>query len=177
MEQSDQPKWKPDIATVKDLAQFFRVDRTAVPDVMKAMAVPRRGMGYPWLRIWVALGLDLVTVKDPDVLKTPLLALKDVAAMLGENVKTTRRRSEGEHRDKSIPAHIDFGPRKRLYLPAEIQSWILGEPMPFERRQESLSFVPDKAKQNSTPKEKEPKPSRASVPSAVNMFMVPPRPN
>ena len=178
MERSDQLNWKLDMATVKDLAEFFRVDRTALPAVMASIGVPKRGVGYPWLRIWVALGIDLETVKDRQDLKAPLLELKEVAAMLGESTRTTRRRSDGEHRDKSIPAHIDLGPRKRLFFPGEIQSWFLGEPKAFLRKQENLSFIPAKKKKNSSPEKtrKEPKTPQPAPPSAAALFMAPPAP-
>lgn len=180
MEYSDHPLRNPDLAKNKDLANFFRIDRAAVPVVMNTMGIPKRGTGYPWIRIWVALGIDLETVKDRKVLKTPLLELKEVAPMLGESPKNTRRRGDGEHRDKSIPAHIDLGPRKRLYFPDEIQTWLLGEPVPFKRKQENLSFIPAKKKMNGAPfkTRKKPKDSLPSQPSAVtSMFMTPPRPN
>lgn len=177
MEQSDKPNWKLDLAMVKDLAEFFRMDRTAVPDVMATMGIPKRGAGYPWIRIWVALGVDLETVKDPEDIKIPLLNLKQVAAMLGESAKTTRRRSEGEHRDKSFPAHIDLGPRKRLFFRTEIRSWLLGEPMPFGREQKNLSFIPGQAKRTGAPKEarREAEAALSPSPSAAALFMVPPK--
>ncbi|MEX5576701.1 helix-turn-helix transcriptional regulator [Pseudophaeobacter sp. A-200-2] len=143
---------KPDLATVEELAEFFRLDRTAVRDVMTAMGVPKRGRGYPWIRIWRALGLDLKTAENLEDLKIPLLNLKQVAAKLGESAKTTRRRSNGEHRDKSIPAYIELGPRKRLFFPAEIESWLLGEQLPFGREQKKLSFIPGQAKKLERPK-------------------------
>jgi hypothetical protein len=146
MKNTEKPLQKADLASVAELSAFFRVDRSAVPSLMGRMGVPKRGSSYPWPRIWIVLGIDLGSVQDLGALKQPLMELKDVAAMLGESAKTTRRRSNGEHRDKTISAHIDLGPRKRLFFPAEIQSWILGEPVPFDRRQESLSFVPDKVK-------------------------------
>lgn len=178
MEHSDRNLKNPDLATVKTLAEFFRIDRTVVPAVMIAMGVPKRGTGYSWLRIWIALGIDLETVNAPVVLKTPLLELKAVAAMQGESSRTTRRRSDGEHRDKSIPAHIDLGLRKRLFFPGEIQSWLLGEPKAFERKQENLSFIPAKKKKNSSPEKtrKEPKIPQPVPPSAAALFMGPLRP-
>lgn len=179
MEHSDAKLEQPDLAAVKDLANFLRIDRTAVPGIMTTMGVPRRGAGYPWIRIWVALGIGLETVKDIEELKTPLLELKQVAAKLGESAKTTRRRSEGEHRDKSLPAHIDLGPRKRLFFPAEIEAWRLGEPVRFERRQENLSFVPARKKNNSAlgKTRSEPQSRKPSLPSGMtSMFMAPPKP-
>lgn len=176
MEHPDAKPEKPDLATIKDLAEFFRVDRTAVPGVMTTMGVPRRGAGYPWIRIWIALGIDLETVKDREDLKTPLLELKQVAPMLGESHKNTRRRSDGKHRDKSIPAHIDLGPRKRLFFPAEIETWLLGEPVLFERKQENLSFIPTKKKKNGASRTTQKKPPQPSPSSAVaSMFMAPPK--
>ncbi|WP_156916868.1 helix-turn-helix transcriptional regulator [Leisingera aquimarina] len=178
MEQSDKPNWKLDQARVKDLAEFFRIDRTAVPDAMKAMGIPKRGAGYPWIRIWVALGIDLETVKDPEDLKKPLAELKQVAALLGESPRTVRRRSEGEHRDKSIPAYIELGPRKRLFFPAEIESWLLGEQLPFGREQKNLSFIPGQAKKTGAAKEarREAEAALSPSPSAAALFMVPPEP-
>ena len=146
---------------------------------MNTMGIPKRGTGYPWIRIWVALGIDLETVKDRAVLKTPLLALKEVAPMLGESPKNTRRRSDGKHRDKSLPAHIDLGPRKRLFFPAEIETWLLGEPVLFERKQENLSFILAKKKKSGAPVKtrNKPKAPQPSPPSAVaSMFMTPPKP-
>lgn len=177
MEQSDKPNWKLDLAMVKDLAEFFRIDRTAVPDVMATMGIPKRGAGYPWTRIWVALGIDLETVEDPEDLKNPLAELKQVAAILGESPKTARRRSEGKHRDKSIPAHIDLGPRKRLFFPGEVQSWILGEPLPFGREQKNLSFIPGQAKRTGAAKEarREAEAALSPSPSSAAMFMAPPK--
>lgn len=177
MEQSDKPNWKPDLAMVKDLAEFFRIDRTAVPDVMATMGIPKRGAGYPWIRIWVALGIDLEIVKDPEDLKYPLAELKQVAAKLGESAKTTRRRSNGEHRDKSIPAYIELGPRKRLFFPAEIESWLLGEQLPFGREQKNLSFIPGQAKRTGARKaaRREAEVTLSPSPSAAAMFMAPPK--
>lgn len=180
MKPSDKQNWKLDLATVKDLAGFFRIDRTAVPGVMTTMGVPRRGAGYPWIRIWIALGIDLSSTEDHETLSAPLLELKEVAPILGESPKNTRRRSDGKHRDKSIPAHIDLGPRKRLFFPAEIETWLSGEPVPFERKQEKLSFIPARKDENKASKKtcKKPKAPQASSPSAVaSMFMAPPNPN
>lgn len=178
MEQSDQRNWNPDLVTTKDLENFLRIDRTAVAEVMKVLGVPKRGAGYPWIRIWVALGVDLSTVKDPDTPKAPLMELKEVAALLGESPKTTRRRGDGKHRDKSIPNHIDLGPRKRLYFPGEIQSWISGKPVPSERKQVDLSFIPSKQKKSSPPKKshKEARVAQPSQVSAASLFMAPPNP-
>lgn len=179
MEQSDQPKWKSEIATVKDLAKFFQISRTALPAVMASMGVPKRGAGYPWFRIWVALGIDLNSIEDHETLKAPLLELKEVASMLGECSRTTRRRADGEHRDKSIPAHIDLGPRKRLFFSGEIQSWILGVPKAFERKQKNLSFIRAKKKENSSPEKtrKELKTPQPEPPSAAALFMAPSKPD
>lgn len=176
MERPNQNYENLDLATVKDLAKFFRIDRASVSDVMTNIDVPRRGAGYAWLRIWLALGVNVSTAKDHEALKIRLLELKDVAALLGESPKTTRRRGDGEHKDKSIPAHIDLGPRKRLYFPAEIQFWLLGEPVPFERKQEKLSFIPAKQKKSSPPKKSRKEDSIAlpSQVSAATLFMAPP---
>lgn len=179
MEHSNAKPEQPDLATVKDLANFLRIDRTAVPGIMTTMGVPRRGAGYPWIRIWVVLGIDFETVKDIEELKTPLLELKQVAAKLGESAKTTRRRSEGEHRDKSLPAHIDLGPRKRLFFPAEIESWLLGAQLPFVREQTNLSFIPAQKKKNSVlgKTRNEPQSRKPSPPSGMaSMFMAPLKP-
>ncbi len=174
MEHSDYPLGKPDLATVNDLAGFFRIDRSVILNLMNVMGVPKRGAGYPWLRVWVALGINLKVEKDPDVLKNPLLELKDVAALLGESPKTTRRRSDGKHRDKSIPAHIDLGPRKRLYFPDEIQSWILDEPSAFERKKQNLTFIlPNAEKKKGATKKgnKMPAVTQPSSPTAAALFM------
>ncbi|AHD03021.1 helix-turn-helix transcriptional regulator [Leisingera methylohalidivorans] len=175
MSHSDRKIEKPDLATVKDLAKFFQVERTAVPDVMSEMGVPRRGGGYPWIRIWRALGFDLKTAENLEDLKIPLLNLKQVAAKLGESAKTTRRRSNGEHRDRSIPAYIDLGPRKRLFFSGEVQSWILGEPLPFSREQKNLSFIPGQAKRTGAPKaaRREAEVTLSPSPSAAALFMAP----
>ncbi|MBQ4826239.1 hypothetical protein J4729_17010 [Leisingera sp. HS039] len=166
---------KPDLAMVEELAEFFRLDRTVVRDVMTAMGVPKRGRGYPWIRIWRALGFDLKTAENLADLKILLLKLKQVAAKLGESAKTTRRRSNGEHRDNSIPTYIEFCPRKRLFFPAEIESWLLGEPLPFRREQKNLSFIPGQAKRTGAPKaaRREAEVTLSPSPSAAALFMAP----
>ena len=166
MEHSDHPTRYTDLAATQDLAEFLRIDRTAVTEVMKVMGVPKRGAGYPWIRIWVALGINLETIEDHEALKSPLLVLKEVAAKLEESPKTTRRHSDVEGGDRSIPGHIDFGPRKRVFFPAEIQSWILGAPVPFERKQVNLSFIPPKQKKSSPP-QKSHKEARVAQPSGI----------
>ena len=178
MKHPDGKLQKPDLATIKDLAKFLRIDRTTVPGVMTTMGVPRRGAGYPWIRIWIALGIDLETVKDQEDLKTPLLELKEVAPKLGESPKNIRRRSNGKHRDKTIPAHIDLGPRKRLFFAAEVETWLLGEPVLFERKQENLTFIPTKVERVNTPKNprKEANATQPVPSSAAALFMAPPKP-
>lgn len=178
MEHSDQSPKKSDLATLQDLARFLRIDRATVPDVMTIMGVPKRGRGYPWIRIWLAFGIELETVPNRDALKTPLLELKEVAGILEESSKTIRRRSNGEHREKCFPAYVDLGQRKRLFFPSEIESWFTSLPKPFERKQENLSFIPVRKNGSRTKGKagKNLKAPRPSPPSAVvAMFMVPPK--
>ncbi|MEY8798819.1 helix-turn-helix transcriptional regulator [Leisingera sp. XS_AS12] len=113
-----------DLASIRELAAFFGIGRAAIPALMGRMGVPKRGRGYPWVRVWVALGVNPETVRDPAAIKAPLLDLKEVAEMLGESPKTVRRRSEGAHADKSLPAHVDLGPRKRMFFSCEIHAWV-----------------------------------------------------
>ena len=134
----------PNIATIEVLEDYFQIHRTSISDLMNRMAVPRRGAGFPWVRIWAALGVDLKTVSDWNELRKPMLELKEVAPRLGESPKTTRRRGDGKHRDKSIPCHIDVGERSRLYFASEIQTWIDDESIKFERERYNLSFLPTK---------------------------------
>lgn len=134
------------LAAVDDLVKYFRINRAEIPGLMTRMGVPKRGCGFPWQRIWLALGVSLSSVTDRSALRKPMLKLEEVAALLGESTKTTRRKGDSLHRDQSIPKHIDLGPRKRVYFAAEIQSWISGEPVGFERSQENLSFVARKPK-------------------------------
>ncbi|MBE1297155.1 hypothetical protein [Phycobacter azelaicus] len=179
MQQLNIPDWKADLGSVTDLAKFFSISRAAIPGLMKEMGVPKRGRGYPWIRIWVALGIDLATVRDPAVLRTPLLELQKVAVMLGESPKTTRRRSEGKHRDRSFPAHLNLGPRKRLFFEGEIRAWLLGEPVPFKRRQSKLVFIPAAERKNRAQDEPEPTSTQRKTPrgSAASLFLAPPPSN
>lgn len=178
MEDTSTLDTKADLASVGDLAAFFRINRAVIPGLMRFLGVPRRGKGFPWIRIWLALGVETDTAREFEPLKDPLLELKEVAALLDESPKTTRRRSDGKHNDKTIPAHIDLGPRKRLFFGSEIRSWIRGEPKPFERRQSNLSYTPEKRQENNP----EPRPDKApslrtaSQGSAANLFMAPPPP-
>ncbi|MFY2826587.1 helix-turn-helix transcriptional regulator [Ruegeria sp. MALMAid1280] len=134
------------LATVEDLVKFLRTSRADIPGIMARMGVPKRGIGFPWQRIWLALGVDMTSVVDTTDLYKPMLKLDEVAALLGESSKTTRRRADGMHRDQSIPKHIDLGPRKRIYFAAEIQSWLYGDPIEFERCGKNLSFIEQKPK-------------------------------
>lgn len=178
MEHSDQPLKNSDLATLQELARYLRIDRTTVPDVMATMDVPRRGRGYPWIRIWAAFGIILDAETDRDALKTPLLELKEVAGILEESSKTIRRRSNGEHREKSFPTYVDLGQRKRLFFPSEIEAWFTSLPKPFERKKENLSFIPVRKSGSRTKGKagKNLKAPRPSPPSAVvAMFIVPPK--
>lgn len=168
-----------DLASIRELAVFFGIGRAAIPGLMERMGVPKRGKGYPWLRVWVALGVNRETVRDPVALDVPLLDLKQVADMLGESPKTVRRRSDGTHADKSFPAHVDLGPRKRMFFGSEIHAWITGVPEPFERRRANLSFVLDKTPKSRAKAVGRPPEPPSTVPRnpAAAMFMKPPAPD
>lgn len=171
----------PNIATIEDLAEFFSIHRTSISDLMNRMGVPRRGAGFPWVRTWTALGVDLKSVSDWSELRKPLLNLQEVARRLGESPKTTRRRGDGKHRDKEIPYHIDFGEKTRLYFASEIRTWIDGDPIRFGREQCNLFFLPPKDVQKTKrcklpPSKRAPAvpPKSATAKPVAVMFMAPP---
>lgn len=167
--------WKSELATTEELGEFFNISRAAIPGVMEKMGVPKRGRKYPMLRVWLALGVDLDTIKDAAVLREPLTPLNEVASRLGESQRTARRRSDGLHRDGPMPAFIDLGPRKRLFFRSEIDAWLKGEPMPFARKQADLDFTPDNKKTSNPGSNMGTARSVATGVSAVtNLFMAPP---
>ncbi len=126
------------LISTKDLAGFLNSTDGFARNLMKNLDIPKRGKGYPRLRIFAAFGFEQpYPVHAPEIWST-LLDAPAVAKETGESEKTIGRMYEGLHKDKSFTNFLRFGPRKRMIFPFEVEAWLSGTQPKFVRKNELI---------------------------------------
>ncbi len=164
--------------TTSETATFFGCSEGFSRDLMEHLDIPKRGKGYPFRRILLAVGLPHDTPANTPEIREPLLDVADIAKAIGQSERTVRRMVNGTHRDKSFTNALHLGPRKRLLFKFEVDAWRNGiEPM-FTRAIESIHPELRKdAKRVSKPKTKKDKSSPKQPPAkSMTSIFVPPNP-
>lgn len=126
------------LISTKDLAGFLNSTDGFARNLMKNLDIPKRGKGYPRLRIFAALGFEKpYPIHAPEIWST-LLDAPAVAKETGESEKTIGRMYEGAHKDKSFTNVLRFGPRKRMIFPFEVEAWLSGTQPKFVRKKDLM---------------------------------------
>lgn len=165
------------LISTEDLSEFLNATEGFARNLMKKLDIPKRGKGYPRLRIFAAFGFEKpFPIHAPKIWET-LLDVPAAAEVTGEGEKTIGRMFEGTHKDKSFTNFLYFGPRKRVIFPFESEAWLSGSQPEFVRKKELMhpylrgekSFAPQK---NNHKRES---PSEGKRSSATVLFL-PPKP-
>lgn len=165
-----------DNLSTSEVAIFFGCSNGYARELMMRLKIPKRGKGYPFRRVLLALGLPDTTPTDTPELRKPLLDVPDIAKATEQSEKTVCRMVIGLHRDKSFTNALHVGPRKRLLFKFEADAWKSGtEPM-FIRPPQSIH---PELQNNKTPKSKSKKKKPRALPeqppakTVTNIFMSP----
>ena len=165
--------------TTSEAAAFFGCSEGFTRKLMELLDIPKRGKGYPFRRVLLAVGLPPDTPSNTPEIREPLLDVVDIAKAIGQSERTVRRMVNGLHRDESFTNALHAGPRKRLLFKFEVEAWLNGiEPL-FTRSTENIHPELQKnGKRVSKPKTKKDKSSSKKPPekSMTSIFM-PPNPN
>lgn len=126
------------LISTKDIAGFLNTSEGFARNLMKNLDIPKRGKGYPRLRIFAALGFEKpYPINAPGIWST-LLDAPAAAKETGEGEKTIGRMYEGAHKDNSFTNFLYFGPRKRMIFPFEAEAWLSGTQPKFVRKKELM---------------------------------------
>ncbi len=126
------------LISTKDLSEFLNTSEGFARILMNNLDIPKRGKGYPRLRIFAVFGFEKpYPIHAPGVWST-LLDAPAVAKETGQSEKTIGRMYEGTHKDKSFTNSLCFGPRKRMIFPFEVEAWLSGAHPKFVRKNEFM---------------------------------------
>lgn len=122
----------------KELSEFLDVTDAFARTLMKALDIPKRGIGYPKTRLFAAFGFPApIPIGAPDIWR-PLLDGPAAAKATEQSEKTIGRMFEGIHKDKSFTNFLFFGPRKRMIFPFEAEAWLSGIQPEFIRKKDLM---------------------------------------
>ena len=135
----EQPKQITDLLiSTEELCEFLDCGDTLARTLMQRLEIPKRGSGYPRMRLLAALGFPaFLPTNTPDIWRT-LLDVPATALKTGESQKTIGRMFSGVHRDKSFTHYMHVGDRKRLIFPFEVEAWLTCEVPKFNRQIELM---------------------------------------
>lgn len=166
------------LISTEDLSEFLNATEGFARNLMKKLDIPKRGKGYPRLRIFAAFGFEKpFPIHAPKIWET-LLDVPAAAKVTGEGEKTIGRMFEGTHKDKSFTNFLYFGPRKRVIFPFESEAWLSGSQPEFVRKKEFMHpyLRGEKTSASQTNNHKRDAAPVSAQPSATAFFL-PPKPS
>lgn len=129
-----QPQQNQDtLLSTKDLSIFLTTSQAFARTLMKELGIPKRGAGFPRVRLLAAFGFAQPLPICEQGIWRPLLDAQRAATVSGVSAKTFGRMFDGSHRDPTFRNFIHLGPRKRLIFAFELEAWMSGTSPEFMR--------------------------------------------
>lgn len=113
----------PGSASKQNLCDFFNVGEDKMNEILRDFGLSTR-REHDWTTIWDALGLSAVQKRKIwHKLQTPMLSVKETAAIIKKHPKTVSGWCEKGEYPPGFPAPFDFGPRTKRWLDLEIWNY------------------------------------------------------